>query len=122
MARVLIVDDSRFMVKALRMYFEQLGHEVVADANDGVEAIKAYRKHLPDVVTLDMNMPRLNGRETVSKIIEHFPDANIIMISSERDQETIITCVAEGASQYIIKPITIEKLEKAMEHVLDKFG
>ena len=122
MARVMVVDDSRFMIKTLRSMFEKMGHEVVAEANDGVHAYVEYEKHRPDIVTLDMNMPLLDGRETIAILMKSFPEANIIMISSEHKQETIIDCVKMGANHYIIKPITQKKLEKALDRVLGLKG
>ncbi|MCD4828057.1 MAG: response regulator [Candidatus Cloacimonetes bacterium] len=118
MARVLIVDDSPFMISLLRSLFEKAGHEVVAEAADGIHAYMEYEKHKPDMVTLDLNMPLLNGIDTIGILLESFPDANIIVISSEQNRDTITDCIKKGANHYIIKPVSIEKIKTAVTKVL----
>jgi len=91
---------------------------VVAEAADGIHSYVEYEKHRPDIITLDVNMPLLSGPETIEKILQTFPDANIIVISSEPKQNTIIDCIKLGAKNYIIKPVTSKKLEETLAKVL----
>ena len=70
MAKILIVDDSQMVRKALRIFLEAGNHEIVAEARNGVEAVRAYIKHRPDAVTMDLEMPEMDGIEATQKIIE----------------------------------------------------
>ena len=118
MAKVLIVDDSRFMLKTMRTLLEKAGHEVVAEASDGIHAYVEYEKHRPDLVTLDLNMPLLCGMDTIEAILSTFADARIIVVTSEQKQDTIIECIKKGAKHYIIKPVTHDNLIAALDKVL----
>ena len=89
MAKILIVDDSIIMRRNLRTILTQAGHSVIAEASNGKEAFIEYEKHLPDLVTMDITMPIMNGIEAVKKIICRFPDARIIMISA-LDQRNMV--------------------------------
>lgn len=118
MAKILIVDDSTFMRMAIAEMFKKLGHTVVAEASNGVEALEAYNRHQPDLVTMDVTMQIMNGIEAVKKIIAVNPDAKIIIISAITQKSQVIQAVMNGAKHYIIKPITMEKLVEVTNEVL----
>lgn len=118
MAKILIVDDSSFMRTAMADMFKKLGHMVVAEAGNGVEAIEAYRQHQPELVTMDITMPIMNGIEAVKKIVEINPEAKIIMISAITQKNQIMQAILSGARHYIIKPLTVEKLVEVTNIVL----
>ena len=103
MAKILIVDDSKMMRRNLRKILAEAGHEVVAEAEDGSDACKAYAEHRPDLVTMDINMPVMDGIEAVKRILVDFPEANIVMISAHNEQNRVYQAVKCGAKNYIVK-------------------
>lgn len=102
-SRVLIVDDSGFMRTHLRQIL-QADYEVVAEAETGEEAIGAYREHRPDVVTMDIVMPDLDGIEATHRIKADDPDARIVMCTSVGQAEKMRAAVDAGADSYVTKP------------------
>jgi two-component system, chemotaxis family, chemotaxis protein CheY len=102
---VVIADDSKFLIKQIVDFFEkQLGFSVIATGSDGNEAVELYRKHKPDLITLDITMPNKTGSDAMREIIHEFPDANILMISAVRG-DTMLQCMHDGAKGYIEKPL-----------------
>jgi len=118
MANILIVDDSILMRRNLRTLLQEAGHTVVAEASDGIDAFAEYEKHMPDLVTMDITMPVMNGIDAVKKIIAKFPEAVIIMISALDQKNMVFEAVQSGAKHYILKPITIEKILSTINSVL----
>jgi len=114
MAKVLVVDDSGIIRMQLKKMLEELEHEVVGLAENGQEGYEFYKEKQPDVVTMDINMPVLNGLNAVEKIIEEFPDAAIIMISSIDDRSITYDCIGAGALDFINKPIQIDELKEKL--------
>lgn len=110
MKRILIVDDSTIMRKNLRAILSKAGYEVVAEAVNGLEAFHAYEKHKPDLVTMDVTMPVMDGIQAVKKIISQYPEAKIVVISAFDQRTMLFEAMENGAKHYIIKPITAEKL------------
>lgn len=119
MATVLIVDDSILMRRNLRILLTEAGHQVVAEAANGIEAYKEYAKHLPDIVTMDITMPVMSGIDAVKKIIASYPQANIIMISALDQRSMVFEAIQNGAKHYILKPITAEKVLHTINEVLN---
>jgi two-component system chemotaxis response regulator CheY len=108
---IMIVDDAMIMRKKLSTLCSELGFEVLCTAKTGREAIDMYTKYSPDLVTMDITMPDMNGIEAVKQIVAKYPNANIIMSSSHKDTRTIKEALIYGAKGYIVKPITKEKLQ-----------
>ncbi len=119
MATILIVDDSAIMRKNLRSILTQAGHTVIAEAANGSEACLAYITHSPDLVTMDVTMPVMTGIEAVRKIVASDPQARIIVISAFDQRSMLFEAMELGAKQYIIKPITAEKLNAVVHKVLN---
>ncbi|KMQ49923.1 Chemotaxis regulator [Chitinispirillum alkaliphilum] len=123
--RVIIVDDSKFLVRQIVQFFEQqLEFEVVATGNDGNDAVELYRKHKPDLITLDITMPNKDGQQAMLEILEDFPDANILMISAVRGG-AMLECMSSGAKGYVEKPLKFgdtEFVEDFKESVMDVFN
>jgi len=111
MARILIVDDSKLMRTQIEAMLKELEHDIVAQAENGEDAYNLYKEHQPDIVTMDINMPIMNGLETVKKIINDFPDAKILMISAHEDRKLVYEAIEYGAKDYLTKPISLEKLK-----------
>jgi two-component system chemotaxis response regulator CheY len=102
---VVIIDDSRFLIAQIKVFFENnLNFSVVGTGEDGNEAVELYRKHRPDLITLDITMPNRNGEDALREIIEEFPDANVLMISALRG-DAMLECMSAGAKGYIEKPL-----------------
>ena len=122
MAKVLVVDDAKIMRMNIGNMLKTLGHEVVAEAPNGYMSIQMYKKHLPDIVTMDITMPAENGIENgidaVKAIRNEFPNAKIIMITSHGEQDKVIKAIQSGASNYLLKPIQIDKLQEIITKTL----
>jgi len=111
---VLVVDDSLFMRKSLEKLLEELGHKVVKAVKDGHEAVSAYETLHPDLVTMDIDMPIMNGLEALSVIKRKHKDANIIMTTAKGSDKIVKASIRAGAKNYILKPITVQKLHEAI--------
>ncbi len=119
MARIVIADDASIMRSQLRTIFERRGDTVVAEAENGQDACKAYVDHRPDLITMDINMPVMTGIEAVKRIKSDFPEANIVMISTENERSLLYEAIKNGAKYYILKPI---EEEKVLQVVNQMFG
>jgi DNA-binding NarL/FixJ family response regulator len=120
MARVMIVEDSYVVRKALGKIMAGLGHTVVAEVADGAQAVSEYSNHQPDIVTMDLTMPGMSGAEATSQIIARFPAARIIVISASEEKQVVLDALERGARHYIIKPITPEKVAATIDNVLQQ--
>ena len=89
MAKVLVTDDSRFMRKALRNIFEKFGHQVI-EAENGAVALEQYEKEKPDLITLDITMPVMNGMECLQIIHDKYPEAKVIMLTAMGQQQSAV--------------------------------
>jgi two-component system chemotaxis response regulator CheY len=119
MAKVLIVDDSGIIRMQLKRMVEDLGHEVVGLAEDGQVGYEMYKEFSPDIVTMDINMPVLDGLNSVKKIIGEFPEAQIIMVSSIDDRAITYDCIGLGALDFINKPIQLDELKEKIDYCLE---
>jgi two-component system chemotaxis response regulator CheY len=119
MARILVADDASFMRQMIREIVESEGHEVVAEASDGVEAIDKFKSHRPDLVTMDIVMPRRSGIDAVKGIVDDDPTACIVMCSALGQETLVAEALEAGAKDFIVKPFkpdaVIETLSKALE-------
>ena len=115
--KILVADDSKSVRLLLKTCFEELGHEVVGEAENGAEALLEYAKIKPDVISLDINMPLMNGIEAAKLIKKNFSDAKIVMTTGESNTETVKEAISAGASQYLLKPIKKNKVEEALEKI-----
>ena len=117
MARVLIVDDASFMRMAIKDIITKAGHEVVAEANNGNAAVNKYKELKPDIVTMDITMPEMNGIEAVKAIRQFDPEANIIMCSAMGQQAMVVDAVKAGAKDFIVKPFDKDKVLASLQKV-----
>lgn len=118
MAKVLIVDDSGVMRKNIKSILERAGHEVVGEAADGRELLQNYIFHAPDLVTLDISMPHLDGIEALKGLLKVFPNAKVVMISAIGQKAQVLEAVKNGAKSYLVKPIDGSSLVKTIDKVL----
>jgi len=120
MARILVADDASFMRQIIREILESEGHEIVAEASDGMQAVEEWRKHRPDLVTMDIVMPRRSGIDSVRSIIAIEAGARIVMCSA-LGQETLVTeALQAGAVDFIVKPFKPDAVLATVRKVLEK--
>lgn len=120
MARIVVVDDSGIVRRNMAIMLKIGGHEVVGEADNGISAYEEYKIKLPDLITMDLTMPDMDGIQAMRKIMTDFPDARIIVVSSSQQKEIIMRAIRSGASHFIIKPFSQEKLLSVVDSVLDK--
>ena len=116
--KVMVVDDSLLSQKKLISIIEDLGHQVVTIAGTGAKALDAYGDHLPDIVTMDITMPDMDGIEATRWILSRYPDARIVMVTSHAQKAMVLEALDAGAKGYIIKPFQSDKLREAFERVV----
>ena len=117
--RIMVVDDSRMIGMQMRNLLEDTDYEVAAYCRDGEEAIDQYGQVQPDLVTMDIIMPGMDGLETAQAILEEHPEAKIIMVSSLAYDDTFEEAKAIGAKGFIHKPFEKEQLLDAFGKVLN---
>lgn len=120
MARILVVDDSPVMRRSISVILKNGGHEIVAEASNGMQALSEYETSSPDLVTMDITMPMMDGIESVKKIINKFPEAKIVMISALGHKDRVFEAIKSGAKHYIIKPFAKEKVLEVINLVLQQ--
>lgn len=120
MANILIVDDSLIMRRNLSLILRESGHTIVGEAGNGQQAYLLYRRFKPDLVTMDITMPNVDGIDALKHIIEEDPSAKIVMISALDQKEKVYTALRNGAKHYILKPLTAEKITSVIDEVLSK--
>ncbi len=116
--RVLIVDDADFMRMMIKDILLRNGYEIAGEAINGKGALRKYKELAPDLVTMDITMPEMDGVDTVKAIIEHDPDAKIIMVSAIGQQAIVIDAIQAGAKDFIVKPFMPERVLEAISKVL----
>lgn len=104
MANILIVDDSRTSRKILRQILEENGHTVVDEAVNGQEGVQKFQASKPDIVTLDITMPVLDGIEALKMIKAMKSDEKVIMITAAGQKSKMIDCIKLGADDFLTKP------------------
>ncbi len=112
--RILVVDDAYFVRTSLVRILQEDNHEIVGEAEDGVEALDKYKILKPDLVTMDITMPRMDGIECTKKILEYDPEAKIIICSSMGQQEFVFQAIRSGAKDFIVKPFEKERVKEAV--------
>lgn len=118
MAKILIVDDSAIMRRNLATIVRNGGHDVIAEALNGLQAMVEYENHRPDLVTMDINMPLTNGLEALSAILRKHPKAKVIIISDVNQKDKVFEALRLGAKNYIIKPFEEEKVINTVNKIL----
>lgn len=116
--KLLIVDDSMVMRRAVARSFHTADFKEIRAATDGLHALEQFRTFLPDVVTLDLTMPQLGGIETLEQMLKIKPDTKIMIVSALADDATAIEALKKGAEQFICKPFTTEELNQALSEML----
>lgn len=116
--RILIVDDAAFMRMMIKDILVKNGFEVVGEAADGAQAVDKYAELKPDLVTMDITMPEMDGIQALKKIKEQDPSATIIMCSAMGQQAMVIDAISAGAKDFIVKPFQADRVVEAIEKAL----
>jgi two-component system, chemotaxis family, chemotaxis protein CheY len=116
--KVLLVDDEAHIRKYVSMILKQFGQPVISEASDGEEALIAYQANKPDFVLLDVNMPRMDGLETLQKLMQLDPDCVVVMLTSLASRETVERALEYGAVSYIRKDTPKEEIAKAIAETI----
>lgn len=106
MHKVLIADDTALMRQMIRGALPTEEYQIVGEATSGDKAIELYKETKPDVMILDINMPKMNGIDALTQIIEYDPSAKIIMCSDQKYESMIMMALKKGAKDFVIKPFT----------------
>lgn len=118
MARVLIVDDAAFMRMMIKDILEKNGFEVVGEASNGLKGVELYKSEKPDIVTMDITMPEMDGIEAVKAIKAFDPAAKVIMCSAMGQQTMVMDAIRAGARDFIVKPFQSDRVLEAIKKVL----
>ena len=116
--RVLIVDDAAFMRMMLRDILSKNGFEIVGEAENGKIAVQMYEELKPDVVTMDITMPEMDGIAAVKEIKTTYPDAKVVMVSARGQQAMVIEAIRSGAADFIVKPFQPDRVLEALGKAL----
>jgi two-component system, chemotaxis family, chemotaxis protein CheY len=119
MATAIIVDDSNLIRMRIKALLTQMGYDVLAEASNGREAIKKYIIYKPDLVTMDINMPEMNGLEALHAIKKNNPNAVVVIISTEGQEKIIHQAIGLGAQYFIVKPIKTNQFVNVIRSVMD---
>ncbi len=120
--RILVVDDSRVVHEQMKKMLEGSEFEIADFCRSGEEALKSYEELRPDLVTMDIIMPGIDGLETCRKLKNEWPDANIFMVSSMAYDDMIDDAVEAGAKGFLFKPFTQESLLEGLRGALQAVG
>jgi len=104
MKRVMVVDDAMFMRASLKMMLEKNGFEVVAEAENGAIAVQKYKEIKPDIVTMDITMPEMDGLQALKLIKQHDPNAKVVVVSAMGQEPVVKDAILSGAKSFIVKP------------------
>ncbi|HAN10052.1 MAG TPA: two-component system response regulator [Clostridiales bacterium] len=117
--KVVIVDDAIFMRTVLKNLLLEENIEVIAEGSNGLEAIDLAMKEQPDIMTLDITMPELDGISAISRILEVSPNTKIIMVSAMGQQGMVIDAIKKGAKDFVTKPFEKSRVLQAIKKVME---
>lgn len=121
MKKVLVVDDTAFMRVLLKQIVENNGYQVIGEAANGQEAVEKYQELKPDLVTMDITMPIMDGLEALETIMKLDPGAKVIMCTAIDEQERMIKAIELGALEYFIKPFDEERISMMMKMIFEMY-
>jgi two-component system chemotaxis response regulator CheY len=118
---IMAVDDSAITIKKMGKLLEDMGHKMVRSCKTGLEAVECYSEVQPDLVTMDITMPDMDGIAATTLIINKHPDALILMVTSHGQQAMVLDAIKAGAKGYLLKPLKLETLQVALDKVIAKY-
>ncbi len=118
MARVLVVDDAKFMRTLVKDALTSAGHEIVGEAENGVQAVKLFGDLKPDLVTMDITMREKDGLEAAGEILKKDGSARIIMVTALGQEDLLARAIKMGVKDFVVKPFPPERLQQAAAKAL----
>ncbi|HYE83494.1 MAG TPA: response regulator [Clostridia bacterium] len=118
MKEVLIVDDAAFMRASIRIMLEKNGFKVVGEAENGLKGVEKYKELRPEIVTMDITMPEMDGIEALKAIKEFDPMAKVVMLTAMGQEPMVMDAVMSGAKSFIVKPFKEEVVVQTLKKVL----
>ncbi|RKP54114.1 response regulator [Cohnella endophytica] len=116
MAKIMVVDDAAFMRMVLKNILTEGGHEIIAEAINGEDAVHHYLKCTPDLVTMDITMPEMDGIAALKELIKINPLVKVVMCSAMGQQGMVLEAIYSGAKDFVVKPFQKERvLESVMK-------
>ncbi len=115
--RVMVVDDALFMRNMLKDIFARAGYEIVAEAENGEMALQLYQETKPDLVTMDIVMPKKSGIEALQEIMAADPGACVVMVSALGQDSLVLEAVESGAKDFIVKPFKEDKVLEIVKRI-----
>lgn len=116
--KLLIVDDSNIIRKAIQKYVAEFNLEIVGEAPDGRAALELYKEKRPDIVTMDITMPEMDGLETLVEMQKVDPAPRIIIITALKDRDTALEALQKGAAGFLGKPFTEVQLKEEITRIM----
>lgn len=116
--RILVVDDAAFMRMMIKDILSKNGYEVVGEASDGAQAIEKFKETNPDLITMDITMPEMDGITALKEIKKIDPSAKVIMCSAMGQQAMVIDAIQAGAKDFIVKPFQADRVIEAIKKTL----
>lgn len=116
--RILVVDDAAFMRMMIRDILTKNGYEVVGEAQDGAQAIEKFKEFKPDLITMDITMPEMDGIAALKEIKKLDGNAKVIMCSAMGQQAMVIDAIQAGAKDFIVKPFQADRVIEAIKKTL----
>ncbi len=117
--RALVVDDAAFMRAVIKRILVGMGFTEIVEAGNGAEAVALYATVKPDVVTMDVTMPEMDGLTALKKVLEQDPKAKIVVCSAMGQKDIVLEAIKSGAKHFIVKPIEEEKVIATVNAVLN---
>jgi two-component system, chemotaxis family, chemotaxis protein CheY len=114
----IIVDDAAIMRLRLLEILEK-EFAIVAQASNGAEALQMYGEYQPDFLTLDITMPKMNGLETLKKILDSYPDAKVVIVSAVGQKQVVFEALGMGAKDFIVKPFESERVIRSIKRLFE---
>lgn len=119
-SRILVADDARFMRQLIREIIEPEGFEVVGEAADGRAVVEEFTRLQPDVVTMDIVMPKRSGIDAVKEILALDPTAKVVMVSALGQEALVMEALQAGAADYVVKPFKPDAVVATLRKVIEK--
>jgi len=117
MSRILMVDDSKTSRRILRGILEENGHVIIGEAVNGVEAIEMFKSLHPDITTMDITMPVMDGLTALKEIMEYDPNAKVVMVTAAGQKTKMIDAIKYGASEFLTKPFEAAQIIEIINKV-----
>ncbi len=118
MLKLMVVDDSMLIRKKIIREHDENKFELVGEASNGLEAVRMFKQYRPDIVTMDLTMPHLDGIECIEQIMEIDPDVNILVVSALSDEDTGMEALEKGAKGFVNNPFTQQQIMEVLDIIV----